>query len=497
MESAMEQGVVPPVVELTALRERIMGKGTQARAPSKVGQLLEQLRSESFLAKVVQVVPEGVPFDPRRFVLGVARVVEGDPRLQATEPQSVLRCVLECAGLGLTIGGPAQQAYLAARSRRDGRSGFRLEAQLVLGYRGLIAMAMRSGTVKSIQSRIVTEREILDENFQLYYEGDKDVMLHRPILMGEQGEPVLVYCLVRFTDGTFHVEPIRKEELEELKAKSLDQWNVLDGDSPWVTQEQEMWRNASVRRALKYLNVWVDGLDKAIKLGDEREHVARENPEVVEADDCSGARSPEAKSAARADADAPGVQAAGESSEAGGASQAQDGGRGEGAKAGSSDAAREGNLQVDEAREPEVALADDKEGVQRASIQEVQAAAGQSVSDPADPSLKPKTRRRRRKGLEELLLTAVPSSAQQAAVAQVSAKGDSQVGVPNLGAMDGKTEGGAAAEGLSSEVGQVTVEDLVDQCEVKADPSTGATADSPVVEGDGGAPAQMLPAGIG
>jgi recombination protein RecT len=276
MSEGLANGVAS-ITDLKALRSRIIGKAKVGRPATNAESLIETLKGAEFNEQVKLVVPAGVEFDVGRFVQSVLRAMEEEEKLLACEPRSVLGGALRCAEIGLMVGGVMQHAFMVPRAKRDGRGGFLYEAELTVGYRGMIALAMRSGKVKSVTSRIVTDREIEEGRFDLYYEGEKDVMVHRPVLYGDRGEPVMVYCLVRFVDGTFHVEPMGKDEIDKIKESAIAKWNGSDGESPWVTSEMEMWRKSPVRRAFKYLNVQVEGLDRAIRLEEERERGQRQD----------------------------------------------------------------------------------------------------------------------------------------------------------------------------------------------------------------------------
>lgn len=276
MSEGQVGGGVPSITDLRALRTRILGKARVTKPVTNAVALIETLKGVDFAEQVKLAVPGGVEFDVGRFVQSVLRALEENERLLACDPKSVLGAALRCAEIGLMVGGVMKHAFMVPRARRDGRGGFMYEAELTIGYRGMIALAMRSGKVKSVTSRVVTDREIEEGRFDLYYEGDKDVMIHRPVLYGEKGEPVMVYCLVRFVDGTFHVEPMAKDEIDTIKERAVLSWNGADGESPWITNEMEMWRKSPVRRAFKYLNVQVEGLDRAVSLEEERERGQRQ-----------------------------------------------------------------------------------------------------------------------------------------------------------------------------------------------------------------------------
>jgi recombination protein RecT len=261
------------ITDITALAERASKRNGRATTGSakgaKTSESSEQmvigvLKSDAFKQEVDRCVPNGVSYD----VDGLLRVVQTqlrqDPKLAACDPRTVLGATMECAQMGL-MPGPLNHVFIATREVMTAGAGFRIEAQVIVGYKGLISLAVRGGDVVSISSRTVTDKEIEGGMFDLHYEGDRDVMVHRPILMGDRGDDVLAYCLIRFKDGRFAVEVMRKEDIENIKFSAMAK-NGSSEDSPWVKHEMEMWRKTVIRRAMKYIDLRVEGLNRAVSL---------------------------------------------------------------------------------------------------------------------------------------------------------------------------------------------------------------------------------------
>jgi recombination protein RecT len=73
--------------------------------------------------------------------------------LRQCEPLSIVQAVLEGSQLGLMLGNKPGHAYLVPR--RDKKANNILKYQLLIGYRGFIALAQRTGKVSSIFPAIV------------------------------------------------------------------------------------------------------------------------------------------------------------------------------------------------------------------------------------------------------------------------------------------------------------------------------------------------------
>jgi phage RecT family recombinase len=252
--------------------------------------LLDALSAEGFKDQVKSVIPvlPNNAFDVDRLVRGVIEEVRRDAQLQVCMPDSIMGAVLRCAEAGLYIGSVLGHAYLGTRPM-SGSGGFAYEAELILGYKGMIALAMRSGEIASITARIVYAKECENEGFALYYEGEKDTLLHKPIIMGEKGEMVMAYCLVRYKDGRFHVEPMAKDEILAIKERALERMGDDWKSSAWVFSESEMWRKCPIRRAFKYLDLSLGGGEGIIALLDATENGRRQQLDRFWRDDGVGA----------------------------------------------------------------------------------------------------------------------------------------------------------------------------------------------------------------
>jgi recombination protein RecT len=165
------------------------------------------------------------------------------PLLARCHPTSVFAAVVQAAQLGLEPGLNGQ-AYLVpfwnARMRR-------YECQLIPGYRGLIALARRSGEIESINVHIVYSLDHYEVEL-----GTTERLTHRPRMDAERGTPVFAYCIARFKGGGQHIEHMLWSEILAIRSrsKSRSAEGVITG--PWATDLEEMARKTVVRRASKY-----------------------------------------------------------------------------------------------------------------------------------------------------------------------------------------------------------------------------------------------------
>jgi recombination protein RecT len=172
----------------------------------------------------------------------VATSIQQNPMLLECTPASIIGAVYEASQVGLRPDSTLGQCYLVPywNGKRNCR-----EAKLILGYRGLIALAEAGGTVTSVVARVVYEKD----RFVYRESVDGTVLEHTPTEERDRGEPRAVYCIIRKRFGP----PI---------ARVMWWWEILEvaerqsqgkKDSPWTTHVVEMGRKTVVRRELKYV----------------------------------------------------------------------------------------------------------------------------------------------------------------------------------------------------------------------------------------------------
>jgi len=167
------------------------------------------------------------------------------PLLLQCEMATVLHSVMNAAQLGLDCGGALGAAYLIPFKNKTGK----YECQLVIGYKGMIDLARRSGEIETIEAHIVYQHD----TFTVEY-GLEPFLKHVPnFTVADRGRPVLVYAIARLKDGGRQTEVMIVHDVERIRAKSRS------GQSgPWVSDWGEMARKTVVKRLCKYLPISVE-----------------------------------------------------------------------------------------------------------------------------------------------------------------------------------------------------------------------------------------------
>lgn len=203
-----------------------------------------------------------------------------NPKLLECTPQSLMATIVKAGHLGFELGSALGQAYPVPYWNSKLGS---YECQLIVGYRGFIALARRSGEIQSITARVVHERDL----FELEY-GLDEKLKHVPVMDGDPGEPTHVYAVARLMGGGIQYEVLTRGEVLKIKHAALQKLaDYMRANSPWTLHEEEMWRKTAVRRLIKYLPVSIEMAD-AMDADQERPEIDITSVSILE-----GAESPD------------------------------------------------------------------------------------------------------------------------------------------------------------------------------------------------------------
>lgn len=229
-----------------------------AKPKTKAPIIVQQVLSDQFKKQLALAVPKHLNAD--RMARIAATEVRKNKALLSTEPTSFLGSVMQAAQLGLEPGSALGQAYLVPYGN---------QCQLIIGYKGMIDLARRSGQVLSLNAYAVREGD--DFNFQL---GLKPDIHHVPSLEADRiKKPITyVYAVATLKGGGYQFEVLSRAEVEAVRAKAKSK-NI------WNTYFEEMAKKTVIRRLFKYLPVSIEALE--ITNADAK----REAGEKVEPDD--------------------------------------------------------------------------------------------------------------------------------------------------------------------------------------------------------------------
>lgn len=243
-----------PQTSLAKLKETSKMVASQAGMGS-VKQFFESQKST-----LVAVLPKHVSPDRMlKIALGALRTT---PKLMGCTVETLMGAVIQCSQLGLEPNTPLGHAYLIPfENNKKGVT----EVQIVLGYKGLIDLARRSGQIVSIAAHEVCEKD----SFEYCY-GLEEKLEHRPA-MGERGNIIAFYAVAKLVGGGYAFEVMSHKQIIEIRDASQG-WKTAKrydktASTPWGAHFAEMGRKTVLRRLVKYLPVSIE-LAQAAALDD-------------------------------------------------------------------------------------------------------------------------------------------------------------------------------------------------------------------------------------
>lgn len=213
---------------------------------SKSGQD-KQSAGTNLLALIEQQKPQiarALPkhLDVERVIRIAWTAIRKNPDLLRCSQASVLTAVMEASQLGLELDGALGKAYLVPYRNRDV-----MEAQMQLGYRGLITLAQRGG-VDTVEAEVVRVGDQFD-----YEYGTGSFLRHRPA-DDDDGELLKAWCM--YTRGgvkSFRV--LSKRQIERARKASK---GASYPSSPWNQWPEAMWCKTAIRATLKRTDLDAD-----------------------------------------------------------------------------------------------------------------------------------------------------------------------------------------------------------------------------------------------
>lgn len=274
----------------------------QYKPIDKVDTIEDALKNKGMIARFQQAVPRHLSSE--RMLRVCAMAVYKTPMLRKCETMSLLGAMLSLASLGLEPNTPLGHAYLIPfKSRRKcgpGRNDWEdyYQVQVIIGYRGYIELARRSGMLTAIHADVVYE----GDEFSFEY-GSNMHLKHVP--RGGRDQPLWAYAHASLSDGqAFEVLPydlvLKIRNASQGYISAVNAKNDAGGKpsktyetNPWVAFEHEMASKTMVRRLSKMLPMSIEfaravELDGMAEANDIQYSTIINQPDAVE--DFSAAR---------------------------------------------------------------------------------------------------------------------------------------------------------------------------------------------------------------
>lgn len=217
-----------------------------AKPPQTIAAMMERYKSE-----IARALPKHLDAD--RLARIALTEFRKTPALLECDPKSLLGAVIQAAQLGLEPGSALGQCYLLPfKNSKTGTT----DVQFIVGYRGMIDLARRSGQIESINAYAVHEGD--DFNVSLGLSPDID---HKPNWELDRSNPdtiQFVYAVAVLRGGAKQFEVMTRSQIEAIRKRSK-----AGHFGPWKTDYEAMALKTVIRRLFKYLPASVEMVNAA------------------------------------------------------------------------------------------------------------------------------------------------------------------------------------------------------------------------------------------
>ncbi|MFI5343154.1 MAG: recombinase RecT [Chlamydiales bacterium] len=194
---------------------------------------------EAFLSSVSDTIDKLLPshIDNKRFKLLLSETLSNQENLFALEMASIRKTVFTAALFGLEPHSALKQCYFLPIAGK---------LRFVIGYQGLIDLAIRTGNVQFFTAKCVYKEDCFAENTQ-------GLIQHVPHPSAEERGPLTcVYAICFFKNGDKKKIVLPEANFKRLKKISH---SLNNPNSPWFHWGEEMYLKTTLKRFLRDLHL--------------------------------------------------------------------------------------------------------------------------------------------------------------------------------------------------------------------------------------------------
>lgn len=262
---------------MNAQLTKVPPQGAPVASPANAKKSVRQwMESDEFKLEMLKVLPRHMT--PDRMARIALTAAMKNPKILQCTVESIMQCMLTCSQFGLEPDG--RRAHLIPFEDRNAKT---IVCTLIIDYKGLVELAIRSGKVAHLHADIVREGDLFEfsigeikEHVPWFLRRDAD----KP---AEVGRDIAAYAFARMKDGSTAVAVLSIEEIYAIRDGSQG-WKAFEKgitkQSPWDPQnwvsEQEMKKKTALRRLTKMLPLSPEFRD-AIDIDDDEPQVRMVN----------------------------------------------------------------------------------------------------------------------------------------------------------------------------------------------------------------------------
>lgn len=184
------------------------------------------------------------------------------PDLVKCTPDSIKRSFFQAANYGLEVGGVLGQSYIipyneSVRNPKTEQWEKVMTCRMQIGYKGLIALARRSKTIKTIAAECIYENDTFDCNL-----ASGRSITHKMNIFQERGNVIGYYCLVELTNGGEQFAVMSKKDAEKFRDTYSKSYIMAKDKSTqnWGKNFDAMALKTCVIKALKLCPISIEAL---------------------------------------------------------------------------------------------------------------------------------------------------------------------------------------------------------------------------------------------
>lgn len=260
-----------------ALKNHLAEKSTQVVDPSKLG-FKALMNTPAMKKKFTDILHE----KSDSFMGSLMTLVGGDNYLSQAEPMTIIASALKAATMDLPIDKNLGYAYVVPfnRSEKVGNKWVRHnEAQFILGYKGYIQLAQRSGQYKALNALAIYDGQLIDwnpltEEFTFDYKA-------------KVSDEVIGYVgFFELLNGFKKTVYWTKQEIESHRIKNAKGYDKEKLSGAWVDNYDSMAIKTVLRNMLSKWGLLSVEMQSAIT-SDEKVFRVDENNDLIEETDLS------------------------------------------------------------------------------------------------------------------------------------------------------------------------------------------------------------------
>lgn len=210
------------------------------------------IQSEKIQEQLVAALPRH--YTPDQFTTIVRTQINRNPKLAECDQSSFLTAMITAAQMGIAPDG--RNGHLIPRFNGKAQ---RMECTFQPDYKGLVGLVRKNENVADIYAEVVYENDTFKVTKGLHRD-----LIHEQDPKVARGEAIGAYAVIAYKDTTHSWEWMPRQDIENVRNRS-DSWkaHVAKGyDTPWKTDEGEMFKKTVLKRLIKLADISQETSDR-------------------------------------------------------------------------------------------------------------------------------------------------------------------------------------------------------------------------------------------